>query len=70
MNMDENYITLELHKILESLAEECTSQAAKRMAGDISPITDADIVRLEVGKTFSAYNATAKIGSPSFFCIF
>ncbi len=67
MNMDENYITLELHKILESLAEECTSQAAKRMAGDISPITDADIVRLEVGKTFSAYNATAKIGSPSFF---
>ena len=65
--MNENYITLELNKILESLAKECCSQAAKSMAEDIEPITDIETVSNEVEKTFSAYTAASKIGSPSFF---
>lgn len=65
--MNENYITLELNKILECLAKECCSQAAKSMAEDIEPITDIETVSNEVEKTFSAYTAASKIGSPSFF---
>lgn len=65
--MNENYITLELNKILESLAKECCSQATKSMAKDIEPITDIETVSNEVEKTFSAYTAASKIGSPSFF---
>lgn len=65
--MNENYITLELHKILDMLAEECSNEASRRIVRDIQPITDAEIVRHEVQKTFDAYNASTKIGSPSFF---
>ncbi len=67
--MNENYTALELHKILEMLAEECSNEASRRIALDTVPETDADIVRNEVKKTFSAYNASAKVGSPSFFNI-
>lgn len=65
--MNENYITLELHKILDMLAEECSNEASRRIVRDIQPITDAEVVRHEVQKTFDAYNASTKIGSPSFF---
>ena len=65
--MNEHYITLELHKILEMLIGECSNDASRRIAQDIKPCTDADIVRTEVQKTFDAYTASTKIGSPSFF---
>ena len=65
--MNEHYLTLELHKILEMLVGECSNDASRRIAQDITPCTDVDIVRLEVAKTFDAYTASTKIGSPSFF---
>lgn len=65
--MNEHYITLELHKILEMLVEECSNEASRRIAQEIEPCTDVDVVRLENQKTFDAYNASAKIGSPMFF---
>ncbi len=65
--MNENYITLELHKILEMLIGECSNEASRRLAENTEPIADAELVRAEVSKTFDAYNASSKIGSPSFF---
>lgn len=65
--MNEHYLTLELHKILEMLTGECSNDASRRIAQDITPCTDVDIVRSEVAKTFDAYTASTKIGSPSFF---
>ena len=65
--MNEHYLTLELHKILEMLVGECSNDASRRIAQDIIPCTDVDIVRSEVAKTFDAYTASTKIGSPSFF---
>ena len=65
--MNEHYLTLELHKILEMLVGECSNDASRRIAADIEPCLDVDIVRSEVAKTFDAYSASAKIGSPSFF---
>lgn len=65
--MNEHYLTLELHKIIEMLAEECSNDASRRIVLDIEPCTDVDTVRAENLKTFDAYNASAKIGSPSFF---
>lgn len=65
--MNEHYLTLELHKILEMLVSECSNDASRRIAADIEPSLDVDIVRTEVAKTFDAYNASSKIGSPSFF---
>lgn len=65
--MNEHYLTLELHKIIEMLADECSNDASRRIVLDIEPCTDVDIVRVENQKTFDAYNASAKIGSPSFF---
>ncbi len=67
--MNEHYLTLELHKILEMLAGECSNEASRRMALETEPSTDTDAVRREVEKTFDAYSACAKIGSPSFFDI-
>ncbi len=65
--MNEHYLTLELHKILEMLVGECSNDASRRLAQEIEPCTDVELVRLENKKTFDAYNASAKIGSPMFF---
>ena len=64
--MKEQYITLELHKILEMLSDECVCEASKALALKIEPIYDASEVKLEVSKTFDAYNASVRFGSPSF----
>lgn len=65
--MNEHYLTLELHKILEMLVGECSNDASRRIAANIEPCLDVDIVRSEVSKTFDAFSASTKIGSPSFF---
>ena len=67
MQMNEHYLTLELHKILEMLVAECSNDASRRLASEIEPSTDTDTVRREVEKTFDAYSACTKVGSPSFF---
>ncbi len=65
--MNDHYLTLELHKILEMLVGECSNEASRRIAADIEPCLDVDIVRSEVSKTFDAFSACTKVGSPSFF---
>lgn len=64
--MREEYKTLELHKILEMLSEECSNDASKNMALEIEPSTDLEIVQHEVRKTFDAFNASTRFGSPAF----
>ncbi len=64
--MNDNYITLELHKILEMLTLECNNEYSKRMAEEIEPSTDLETVREETAKTFDAYNHTVRFGTPNF----
>ena len=64
--MKEQYYTLELHKILELLAEQCSNEASKKAVLEIEPDNDISNVRAEVDKTFDAYNACVRFGSPSF----
>lgn len=65
--MNEHYSTLELHKILEMLVGECSNDASRSIASQIEPCRDIDTVRAEIKKTADAFDASAKIGSPSFF---
>ncbi len=65
--MNDHYLTLELHKILEMLVNRCTNEFSKKMASEIIPSTDIDEVKVEVDKTFDTYNATTRFGTPSFF---
>lgn len=65
--MNEHYQTLELQKILEMLTDECSNDASRRLAASVEPSSDIDTVRLENARTFDAYSASARIGSPSFF---
>ena len=65
--MNENYYTLELHKILEMLTLECNNPYSARMAEEIIPSTDLETVREEVSKTFDAYNFTVRFGTPNFY---
>ncbi len=64
--MNEHYATLELHKILEMLVGECSNEASRKIAQEIEPSSDLETVRLENRRTFDAYNASAKVGSPLF----
>ncbi|MBQ8623507.1 MAG: endonuclease MutS2 [Oscillospiraceae bacterium] len=65
--MNDHHITLELHKILEMLVNQCTNEYSKQLASEVTPSTDLDEVKLEVEKTFETYNATTRFGTPSFF---
>ncbi len=65
--MNEHYLTLELHKILEMLAGECSNEASRNIAASLEPCCDIDTVKTENARTFAAYSASAKIGVPSFF---
>lgn len=65
--MKEQYLTLELHKILEMLSEECSNEASRQSALKIEPSTDIYTVKSEIGKTFDAFTASARFGTPSFF---
>ena len=64
--MKEQYKTLELHKILEMLSHRCVNDASAKAALQIEPVTDIDVVRRELEKTFDAFNVSARFGSPSF----
>ena len=64
--MKEQYLTLELHKILDMLSEECSNDASRRLALEIVPSNDLTTVKEEVKKTFDAFNASVRFGTPSF----
>lgn len=64
--MNKYYETLELHKILEMLADETSNERSREAALSIEPETDIDIVKREVKKTAQAFDLSVKYGTPAF----
>lgn len=59
-------MTLELHKILELLANECSSEMSKKLALKTHPIYELSKVKKEIDKTDTAFNLSVKFGTPAF----
>ena len=64
--MNKYYTSLELHKILEMLAEETSNAETRKMALALEPMTDLDGVKREVKKTSDAFDLSVKYGTPAF----
>ena len=64
--MNKYFKTLELHKILEMLAGECSNDESRRLARELVPSSDFTTVKLEVLKTSQALDLCMRYGSPSF----
>ncbi len=65
--MNKYYEKLELHKILELLAEKCSNESSKRLAREIEPCGDIEQVREEISKTSCALELSIKLGNPVFY---
>lgn len=65
--MDKYFKALELHKILEMLANETSNEKTRQMALDLVPCTDVDTVKKEMTKTNDAFDLSVKFGTPSFY---
>ncbi len=68
--LNKDFRTLELHKILELLANECSSNMSKSLALDIRPKFELDTVKREVDKTDTAFKLSVRFGTPIFHNIF
>ncbi len=64
--MDKNYRALELDKILEMVAKECTCPDAEERAVGIKPVYTASEARYLLEETDAAFVLMAKFGAPSF----
>ncbi len=64
--MNKYYTSLELHKILEMLADEASNELTKEMALSLEPISDLYKVRQEIKKTSDAFDLSVKYGTPAF----
>lgn len=64
--LNKDYTTLELHKILELLANECSSSLSKKLALDTRPCNDINNVKNELDKTDTAFNLSVRFGTPKF----
>ena len=64
--MDKNYRALELDKILELVAKECTCEDAAALAREIAPVHTAGEARHLLEETDAAFVLMAKFGAPSF----
>ncbi|MBE6853288.1 MAG: endonuclease MutS2 [Ruminococcus sp.] len=64
--MEKYFKTLELHKVLEMLAEHTSNDATRKMALEIEPCCDCDEVRREVEKVSQAFELSVRFGSPPF----
>jgi DNA mismatch repair protein MutS2 len=64
--MNNYYNSLELHKILEMLAEEASNAGTKEMALALEPCTDTEKVKSEMKKTSDAFELSVKYGTPAF----
>ena len=64
--MDKYYQTLELHKILDMLADECSNDESRKLAKELIPNSNYNDVSLEVQKTSQALDLCMRFGSPSF----
>ena len=65
--MDKHTKALELDKILEMVAEECSSQDGAQMARELEPVHTAAEAQWLLGETDAAFVAMAKYGAPSFY---
>ena len=64
--LNKDFITLELHKILELLSNECSSSMSKSLAINTRPDFDLETVKREVDKTDTAFNLSVRFGTPIF----
>ncbi|MGN0660849.1 MAG: endonuclease MutS2, partial [Oscillospiraceae bacterium] len=64
--MNKNYISLELHKILQMLSDLAVSEECKKNCLRIKPSNDYDEVCQEVQKTDEAFVLSARFGTPNF----
>lgn len=69
-DLNKDFITLELHKILELLANECSSSMSKNLAVNIRPCNKIIEVKKELNKTDTAFNLSVRFGTPTFHNIF
>ena len=65
--MDKHTKALELDKILEMVAEECSSQDGAQLARALEPVHTAAEAQWLLGETDAAFVAMAKYGAPSFY---
>ena len=65
--MDKHTKALELDKILEMVAEECSSQNGAQLARELEPVHTAAEAQWLLGETDAAFVAMAKYGAPSFY---
>ena len=65
--MDKHNKALELDKILEMVAEECSSQDGAQLARELEPVHTAAEAQWLLGETDAAFVAMAKYGAPSFY---
>ena len=65
-NLSQDYITLELHKVLEKLAQEAANEKTKELARTLIPETDPARVRYALQQTEDAFQLSVRFGSPSF----
>lgn len=63
------YETLELHKILEMLSNECSNEKTRKMALEIKPSGDIFTVKKETEKTAKALELSVRYGTPNFYNI-
>ncbi len=65
--MDKHYRALELDKVLEMVAAECSSGDGAQLAREFSPVYTAAEAQWLLQETDAAFVAMAKFGAPSFY---
>lgn len=64
--MNPHHKILELHKILEMLANLCANDITREQALSLEPISDLALAREELGKTQDALDLSIQFGAPPF----
>ena len=64
--LSQDYITLELQKVLEMLAAEAANEKTKELARSLTPDNDPARVRYALQQTEDAFQLSVRFGSPSF----
>ena len=63
---NKHYTTLELHKILELLAQKCACDDARELAMSIEPEPNLQLAQARLNQTRDAHNFLARFGGPPF----
>ena len=64
--LSQDYITLELHKVLEALSREAANEKTKEIARNLTPETDPERVRYALQQTEDAFQLSVRFGAPAF----